>query len=410
MCVSRGRSSCGTCPQSSSTCWAPGTASLTWRAKAIGTSWSWRPHTNSASGSQRAQARPEPVVALGLLEVDLARRRRRRRRGRAGSGTRAGTRPRRRPPSRRPRRGSGGARSPRPPRRGASCSSPSSGRTRRSSRRPAAARAARPATAPAAPRRSTRSGCAQADLERDAPAEAVADQVRRGRSPARRAADQRRGEEARRRRARRSACRSRRSQAGRPRWRGTGGASAATVGSNETLVRAEAVDQEHRIARPGLQVGERPSACSNVAKRSARRRPGRWWRPGSRRRRAGCGARSGACAGTRPSRRARPRRSGAHVAASAVSTASGSTVGALEARHAADDHRIRGAVAGRGETHPGFFPGRVEHLGVVAADELLQRFGGHPGPLTRSAPSGDDLAPSSCRTPRRRSRPSPSGR
>src|SRR4051812_44236965 len=41
-CVSRGRSSWGTCPQSSSVCRAPGTASLTWRANAIGTSLSRR--------------------------------------------------------------------------------------------------------------------------------------------------------------------------------------------------------------------------------------------------------------------------------------------------------------------------------------------------------------------------------
>ena len=73
-CVSRGRSSCGTWPQFSSTCLAAGSARSTCFMKAIGTSVSWRPQTNSESGSSACEPGPEAVVAVRLVQVDVARR------------------------------------------------------------------------------------------------------------------------------------------------------------------------------------------------------------------------------------------------------------------------------------------------------------------------------------------------
>ena len=73
-CVSRGRSSCGTCPQSSSRWRAAGSARSTCFMKPIGTSVSWRPQTNSESDSSVGETGPEAVVAVGLVEVDVARR------------------------------------------------------------------------------------------------------------------------------------------------------------------------------------------------------------------------------------------------------------------------------------------------------------------------------------------------
>ena len=91
-CVSSGASSCGTWPQSSSTWRAAGRARSTCFMNAIGTSWSWRPQTNSESGASPASRVQKPVLAVGLVEVDVARRRVEGGAPARGRGRRAGTR------------------------------------------------------------------------------------------------------------------------------------------------------------------------------------------------------------------------------------------------------------------------------------------------------------------------------
>ena len=297
----------------------------TWRAKAIGTRRSWRPQTNSASAPSVAQARPEAVLAVGLLEVDLARRR-----VEGGAAARgevaaqelvdAGRRP-----AVAARPGSAIARSARRPRRGAGWSSAELGAQQAQQPAPTGARAARPATARAAPSRSTRSGCAQADLERDAPAEAVADEVRALEPERVEQRDDRRARRTARRRARRSACRSRRSRAGRSRSRGSAGASAATRRQERRLGRAEAVEQRSTgVAGAGLAAarsgGLRACDVREAQPPGLGHAAGRGEEADAEVQVAADAQAPGA--GTRPCRRARRRRSAPRSRSSAVSSAS----------------------------------------------------------------------------------------
>ena len=250
----RGRSSCGTWPQSSSRCSARRAAPRArGAAKAIGTSRSCAPHTNSAGGSSSGRRVQKPVVAVGLLEVDVARRRVERGAAARRRGRRAGTRRRRRRSSRPARRGRRGARPPRRSARGAGWTRPSCGRHEAQERRP------RALAQPGQRRREQPEppdalGMASPTSSATRPPMLLPTSVRRGRcSSASSSATTARGEERRVVGGARAAWPSRRSRAGRAaitRW-SVGERGDASAGRRPSSRRARAAARPAARARPG---------------------------------------------------------------------------------------------------------------------------------------------------------------